>query len=366
MTLPESQTRIGSTPKPPAPRPAAEASPGTTASPEGPMASPDGAMASPEGAMASPDGAMASTAGSAARALPPSDADLIAAIKASPATGSGQAAGASQSGQASSAGKTSPADACARLDARHAAAARRLAGLLVRGQAEAGEVVEETLGKLLDLLRRGGGPEDAFRPYLLIAVRRTAYDWRRAERRQVLPDDYGLFDFDAPFADPAVAGSERSMIVRAYLSLPARSQAVLWHTAIEGERPAEVAELLGVTASGVAPMAYRARESLRQAYLQMHLSGVARAGCRPVAGKLGTYGRGGLSKRDAATVTAHLGQCEECRTILADLPAVGVALKPISGPLVLGAAATGYLGPDTPGGWLAGRAARFRRAPRGQ
>src|ERR1700749_2845173 len=127
MTLPESQTRIGSTPKPPAPRPAAEASPGTTASPEGPMAS-------AEGPMASPDGAMASTAGSAARALPPSDADLIAAIKASPATGSGQAAGASQSGHASSAGKTSPADACARLHDRHAAAARRLAGLLVRGQ----------------------------------------------------------------------------------------------------------------------------------------------------------------------------------------------------------------------------------------
>jgi len=43
----------------------------------------------------------------------------------------------------------------------------RLARQLVRGQAEADDVVAETFAKILDLLRRGGGPEGAFRPYLL-------------------------------------------------------------------------------------------------------------------------------------------------------------------------------------------------------
>ena len=38
-----------------------------------------------------------------------------------------------------------------------------------------------TFAKILDLLHRGGGPDDAFRPYLLTAVRRAAYDRRRAE-----------------------------------------------------------------------------------------------------------------------------------------------------------------------------------------
>ncbi len=279
---------------------------------------------------------------SATPALPPSDADLIAASKA---------------GQG---------DAYATLHERHVAAARGLARQLVRGQSGADDVVAETFAKLLDLLRRGGGPEDAFRPHLLIAVRRTAYDRHRAERRPVVTGDYGLFDSDVPFADPAVEGLERTMIARAYASLAERWQAVLWHTEIEGERPAEVAALLGLSANGVAALAYRAREGLRQAYLQMHLSGVARAGCRPVAAKLGAHVRGGLSKRDAATVAAHLDQCEECRTVLAELGDVNVALKTIIGPLVLGAAAAGYLRTGASGGWLAGRAAWFRHAPRRQ
>jgi RNA polymerase sigma factor (sigma-70 family) len=242
----------------------------------------------------------------------------------------------------------------------------------VRGQAEADDVVAESFAKLLDLFRRGGGPEDAFRPYLLTTIRRTAYDRHRAERRQVTTDDAGVFDAGIPFADPAVEGLERSMIARAFASLPERWQAVLWHTEIEGERPAEVASLLGLTPNGVAALAYRAREGLRQAYLQMHLSSVARPGCRPVATKLGAYVRGGLAKRDAATVGSHLDQCEECRILLAELGDVNVALKGIVGPLVLGAAATSYLGAGGgsvtgwAGGWLAGRLTWFRRAPRGQ
>src|SRR5580704_11122790 len=176
-----------------------------------------------------------------APATPPADADLIAASKA---------------GQG---------DAYATLRERHVAAARGLARQLVRGQSEADAVAAETFAKLLDLLRRGGGPEDAFRPYLLIAVRRTAYGRHRAERRQVVTDDYGLFDSDVPFADPATEGLERSMIARAYASLPQRWQAVLWHIEIEGERPAELAALLGLNANGVAALASRAREGLRQA-----------------------------------------------------------------------------------------------------
>src|ERR1700749_248397 len=62
--------------------------------------------------------------------------------------------------------------AYATLYERHAAAARVLAFQLVRGPAEVDDVVAEAFTKVLDLLQRGGGPEDAFRPYLLTAVRR--------------------------------------------------------------------------------------------------------------------------------------------------------------------------------------------------
>jgi RNA polymerase sigma factor (sigma-70 family) len=281
--------------------------------------------------------------------LPPGDADLIAASR------------------------TGDAAAYDTLYRRHVAAARSLARQLTGGQAEADDVVAETFAKLLDLLRRGGGPEGAFRPYLLTSIRRAAYDRHRAARRQVVTDEMEAFDPGVPFADPAVADLERTMIARAFASLPERWQAVLWHTEIEGARPAEVASLLGLTANGVAALAYRAREGLRQTYLQMHLSGVARQECRPVAARLGAYVRGGLAKRDAAAVAAHLDQCADCRGVFAELGDVNVALKGIVAPIVLGPAAAAYLGPAAAkgsagpaAGWIAGRLARFRRAPTSQ
>src|SRR6266702_3355708 len=278
--------------------------------------------------------------------LPPSDADLIAASRA------GDAA------------------AYDSLYRRHVAAAHGLARQLVRNRAEADDVVAETFAKILDLLYRGGGPDDAFRPYLLTAVRRAAYDRHRAERRQLVTDEMEAFDRGVPFADPAVADLERTMIARAFASLPERWQAVLWHTEIEGARPADVAPLLGLTANGVAALAYRAREGLRQAYLQMHMSGPAREACRPVAGKLGAYVRGGLAKRGAAAVAAHLDRCADCRGVFAELGDVNVALKGIVAPIVLGPAAVAYLasaaGKGSAGAWIAARLGWIRHAPKGQ
>ena len=247
--------------------------------------------------------------------LPPSDADLIAA---------------SRSGDAA---------AYATLYQRHVAAANSLARQLVRDLAEADDVVAESFAKILDLLGRGGGPEGAFRPYLLTVVRRAAYDRHRAMRRQLVTDQLEAFDPGIAFADPAVAHLERSMIARAFASLPERWQAVLWHTEIEGAKPAEVASLLGLSANGVAALAYRAREGLRQAYLQMHLSGAVRRECRPVVAKLGAYVRGGLTKRDAAVVAGHLDQCAYCQEVFAELGDVNAALRGIVAPLILGPAA---------------------------
>src|SRR6266702_6548141 len=282
----------------------------------------------------------------AAGTLAPSDADLITASRA---------------------GDVAAYDTLYR---RHVAAAHGLARQLVRGRAEADDVVAETFAKILDLLRRGGGPDGAFRPYLLTAVRRAAYDRHRAERRQLVTDEMETFDRGVPFADPAVADLERTMIARAFASLPERWQAVLWHTEIEGARPADVAPLLGLTANGVAALAYRAREGLRQAYLQMHLSGAVRDECRPVAAKLGAYVRGGLAKREAAVVAAHLDQCAECRRVFAELGDVNVALKGIVAPIVLGPAAVAYLasaaGKGSAGAWIAARLGWFRHAPKGQ
>ncbi|WP_415840316.1 sigma-70 family RNA polymerase sigma factor, partial [Nocardiopsis gilva] len=254
--------------------------------------------------------------------------------------------------------------AYATLYERHIDAARGLARQLVRGEAEVDDVVAETFTRVFGVVQRGGGPDDGFRPYLLTAVRHAVYDRARGEKRQVVTDDMEKFDRGEPFVDPALQGLERSLIARAFLALRPEWQSVLWYTEIEGVKPAEAATILGKTPNNVAALAYRAREGLREKYLQMHLSGEASAeSCRPALGLLGSYVRGGLGKRDTATVDRHLDECAECREVYAELMDVNFGLPGIILPLFAGPAAAGYLA-SLPGGALS--AGWWGRMSRGQ
>jgi RNA polymerase sigma factor (sigma-70 family) len=244
---------------------------------------------------------------------------------------------------------------------RHAAAARRLASQFVRGSADAEDVVAETFTRVLRVIRRGGGPAEAFRPYLLTAVRRVACDQLRGQRTQIPTDD--LPDPGQPFVDPAVASLERSLIARAFMSLPERWTAVLWHTEIEQARPAEIALVLGLTPNAVAALSYRAREGLRQAYLQMHLSVVKREECRPVAGQLGAHVRGALSRRDRRRVDNHLRGCADCEAAHAELTSINGSLRGMLGPIFLGGAAAAYL--SASGGHAAAASAATASGPAG-
>jgi RNA polymerase sigma factor (sigma-70 family) len=227
-------------------------------------------------------------------------------------------------------------------------AAYNLARQLSRSSAEADDLVSEAFARVLDSLRAGRGPDSAFRAYLLTSLRHVAYDRTRKERRVELTDDVTTVTgidtekISEPFRDTAMAGLERSLAAKAYARLPERWQAVLWHTEIEGQSPAEVAPLLGLTANGVSALAYRAREGLRQAYLQVHLAESTSGRCQATAEKLGAWTRGGLSKRETAQVESHLDECDRCRALAAELADVNGGLRVVA-TLVLGIGAAGYL-----------------------
>ena len=241
-----------------------------------------------------------------------------------------------------SAVRSGNADAYGILYERHAGAARRVARQVTPSPADVDDVVSETFTRVLAAIRRGSGPAEAFRPYLVTAARRVALDHLRGQRTQVPTDDAELPDPGEPFVDPAEASLERALVARAYTSLPERWSAVLWHTEIEQARPAEVALILGISPNSVAALRYRAREGLRQAYLQMHLSRV-RAECQPVAGKLGAYVRGALSRRDAGQVVDHLSHCDDCTVAHAELVAINKTLRGVLAPAILGGQAAAYL-----------------------
>ena len=228
------------------------------------------------------------------------------------------------------------------LFARHRDAATRLARQLAAG-GDADDLVAEAFAKLLPLLRAGGGPDLAFRAYLLTTVRRLHVDRLRSGSRLQTTGDMAPFDRGVPFTDTAVTGFERSAAAKAFASLPERWQTVLWHCEVEGSKPAEIAPLLGMSPNSVAALAYRAREGLRQAYLRNHLADVANKGCRWTTERLGAFVRGGLSRRDHAKVEQHIEECRRCAAVYLELAEVNSNLRGILGPWLLGAAATGYL-----------------------
>lgn len=241
------------------------------------------------------------------------------------------------------------ADAYRWLYQRHVTAAAKLARQLAGSVQEAEDLVAEAFARVLTALRAGRGPDAAFRAYLLTALRHVAYDKTRRDRRVSPTADVtalaGTGATSVPFTDVALARLERSLAARAFARLPERWQAVLWHTEIEGQLPAEVAPLLGLTQNGVSALAHRAREGLRQAYLQAHLAQAPTERCRLIVNRLGAWTRSGLSPREAAQVETHLDRCPPCRSMADELADVNGTLRAVVAPLVLGQAAAGYFAP---------------------
>jgi RNA polymerase sigma factor (sigma-70 family) len=233
-------------------------------------------------------------------------------------------------------------DAYGDLFERHVGAARALARQLV-SSGDADDLVSDAFAKVLAVLQRGGGPDVAFRAYLLTAIRRLHIDKIRAGSKVHTTDDMDKFDPGTPFRDTAVEGFENAAAAAAFSSLPERWQLVLWHTEVEGQKPAEVGLLLGMSANSVSALAYRAREGLRQAYLNSHAQELDDATCRWTHNHLGAYVRNGVSRRDAAKVEEHLDDCRRCTAIYLELIEVNSNLAGILGPLLLGGAATGYV-----------------------
>ena len=234
------------------------------------------------------------------------------------------------------------ADAYGELFSRHVEAARRLGRQLVSGP-DVDDLVAEAFAKVFVVLRRGGGPDLAFRAYLLTAVRRLHVDRIRAASRLHTTDDLSPFDAGVPFRDTAVEGFENATAARAFASLPERWQLVLWHTEVEGQKPADVGLLLGMSANSVSALAYRAREGLRQAFLSMHVRETEGHACTLTRERLGPYLRDGVSRRDRSRIEAHLQECRRCAAVYLELGEVNANLSGLLAPVLLGGAAAAYV-----------------------
>ncbi len=241
---------------------------------------------------------------------------------------------------------------------RHEMAARAAARSMTRSRADIDDLVAEAFTRVLQALRAGRGPEVAFRPYLLTCVRNAFYDRTRKDKRLEFTDE-PEDTLNVSLMDMSASEEDRALIVQAYASLPERWQLALWHTEVEGRSASEVGTLLGIAPNAVAALTYRAREGLRQAYLQAHLQQATPDECQACRPNLGAYVRDGLATRDRRKVDAHLESCEACSGLLIELRETNTHLRAILIPLLLGVPAAKYLGLLSGGKGLIGL---FRRS----
>ncbi|MFJ8310003.1 MULTISPECIES: sigma-70 family RNA polymerase sigma factor [unclassified Streptomyces] len=241
---------------------------------------------------------------------------------------------------------------------RHSGAVRRYARSCCRDAHTADDLTAEVFARTLQAVRGGAGPEQAVRAYLMTTVRRVAASWTRTARREQLVDDFAVFAQDAARSSEvsdddtvdlgadvrAMHEAEQTLAMQAFRSLPERWQAVLWHTTVEEESPSEIAPLFGLTANATAVLASRAREGLKQAYLQAHVSTALTSGgdCAHYADRLGAYARGGLRMRAERGLSKHLEECAQCRVAVIELKDVNAGIPALLPVAVIGWFAAGF------------------------
>ncbi len=167
------------------------------------------------------------------------------------------------------AARAGSADAFRELWRQHHRAAHRYASALTR-RFDADDLVSEAFSPMFSALRSGGGPGEALRPYLFVTIRNIAIKWAKQ------PGVRSLEEIDEPAYDVDLGGAlmqaaDRQKLQDALGSLPAQWQHILWATEVKGQRPAELAPTLGLQPNSVAALAYRAREALRHAWVQVHM-----------------------------------------------------------------------------------------------
>jgi RNA polymerase sigma factor (sigma-70 family) len=140
-------------------------------------------------------------------------------------------------------------------------------GLMSHGQ-EAEDLFQEGFMKAVAAIRNGYGPTDAFRPYLIICLRVVvATFWTKRARVWPLTEE----DMDpVPGEDPALEAAlslfEHERVVAAMRSVPVRWRTVLWHADVLGQKPSDIAPVMGIAPNAVSALLIRARAGLRAAY----------------------------------------------------------------------------------------------------
>ena len=217
-------------------------------------------------------------------------------------------------------------DAYAELFRRYRVVATRVA-VRTSSTLDPQDVTAEAFARVWSALRRGGGPERAFKPYLSAAVRNVALNWRRGV--QELPTEPQLLGEIADVTEElGAAVAEAQLVTTAFATLPERWRHALWVTEIEGRPVSELAAEMGTSSNTASALCLRAREGLKLAWLQAHIERHPQcADCGWMLDRMARYTRGRLPRAQREQAMAHLAGCESCEATRRRIAFIGAGLK---------------------------------------
>ncbi|MFI9802856.1 RICIN domain-containing protein [Streptomyces sp. NPDC052301] len=195
---------------------------------------------------------------------------------------------------------------------RHWEAAFAYARLCTDGPRAAGMLTTAAFTRLFGESLRQTGPSAAWRPQVLVAVRRIAAEWDTDGRRELL---HPALRSGTATGERAAARllppPGRRLLSRAFQRLPQASRAVLWHTEVEAEPLSVPAALLGLDEEDTQVELRRARERLREECLQAHRELAPEDECRRYLRMLDvSFRRGGVDLDP--DLHGHLSGCTHC------------------------------------------------------
>ncbi|MFD4601438.1 RICIN domain-containing protein [Streptomyces sp. NPDC058464] len=224
---------------------------------------------------------------------------------------------------------------------RHWEAAFAYARLCTDGTRGAGMLTTAAFTRLFGESLRQAGPTAAWRPQLLVTVRRIAAEWDNDGRGELLHPQLRVGKGERA-ASRLLPPANRRLLSRAFQRLTPSSRTALWHTEVESEPLAAPAALLGLDEQDARVELRRARERMREECLQVHRELAHEDECQRYVRMIDvTFRRGGVDiDRD---LQQHLNGCKHCRYTADQLQQFNGGLGIALAEAVLGWGARAYM-----------------------
>lgn len=209
--------------------------------------------------------------------------------------------------------------------------------------ADAEDVVQDALVKLLRVPTEGHAAPSRYESYFDTTVRNLCIDFlRKHGRESALPEPE-----DMPGPSRSERHDQRILVREVLAALPDSARSVLVKSHLEGRSVSEIATQLGISSNAASAMLYRARRAFRDSYVRSHVLATDNEQCAEMRMLMVQAALSPGSEHDIA-VTNHRRECDDCENqyafLLSARSAAAAALAPGALAALTSAGVLGFLG----------------------